>query len=192
MVHYRTMSLLQSILTIDYGVHDWFIPLRSDVLTSIFSAITFVGDGIFIFLVLCSVSLVLYRNTVPRQFVVPLWVSFVSAEGITFILKALIARQRPLYGLVVEHNFSFPSGHATVAVALYGFLVYIGSKYFKKLWMKYMLFMIGVVVIFLIGVSRLYLGVHYVSDVIAGYCVGAIGFALGVYVYQSQQHCIKE
>ena len=78
-------------------------------------------------------------------------------------------------------GFSFPSGHASISVAFYGFAIYIAMR-FVRLWStRINLLMLGVLIAFLIGFSRLYLGVHYLSDVVAGYLVGTSGIDAGYF-----------
>jgi undecaprenyl-diphosphatase len=82
------------------------------------------------------------------------------------------ARPAPVFGLVPAQHWSFPSGHAMVAAAFYLFLAYVAWRRLRGCWR-----LVGVaalvVVVALIGWSRLYLGVHYLTDVLAGYCAGA-------------------
>jgi undecaprenyl-diphosphatase len=91
------------------------------------------------------------------------------------LLKRLIQRQRPPDPLVEGiTNFSFPSGHAFMGVAFYGLLiwyasVYIGNKWFRRIVIVLLLFIIAA-----IGFSRIYLRVHYATDVIAGVCIGFV------------------
>lgn len=112
--------------------------------------------------------------------VLPLAISVVSCELLTFLGKLAIHRARPDGGVLSPSGFSFPSGHASISVAFYGFAIYIAMR-FARLWStRINLLMLGMLTIFLIGFSRLYLGVHYLSDVLAGYLIGAMGLMLGI------------
>ena len=81
-------------------------------------------------------------------------------------------RERPTeFRLIDEKGYSFPSGHSMVSMAYYGFLIYLIYKYVKNKKLKYILISGLILLIILIGTSRIYLGVHYTSDVIAGFLV---------------------
>ena len=88
------------------------------------------------------------------------------------ILKFIFKRERPIDLMLIEESgYSFPSGHTMVATAFYGFIIYLihKSNYSKKI--KIILTSILTILIILIGISRIYLGVHYATDVIAGYLI---------------------
>jgi undecaprenyl-diphosphatase len=167
---------------IDIRVHDWFLLVRDEDLISLFRFITMLGDSILILPTAIIISAFLYYKK-HTKFVIPFWATIVSAGATTFILKMITARPRPLDALMPENDFSFPSGHATIAVAFYGFLVFMIIHYYKQFVWKNMLLSLGMIIILLIGLSRLYLGVHYLSDIAAGYLVGTMGLLLGIYVY---------
>ena len=86
------------------------------------------------------------------------------------LLKFAIQRDRPFgVAIMIEKGFSFPSGHSMVSTAFYGFLIYLVYRYCQNNKLKYS-FIFGLsCLIFLIGISRVYLGVHYMSDVVAGF-----------------------
>lgn len=92
-----------------------------------------------------------------------------------FVLKHSFGRTRPLIPLLEEaRGLSFPSGHALMAVTFYGLLGYIVWQTVKNNALKWLLFVFFMLMILLIGFSRIYLRVHYTSDVIAGYCMGLL------------------
>ena len=96
-----------------------------------------------------------------------------GAGGLNQLLKALFRRERPhILRLATEHGFSFPSGHAMGSVILYGGLAFVLYHLYKGKWPFVVGVIIASVLIILIGISRIYLGVHYPSDVIAGYAGG--------------------
>lgn len=115
-----------------------------------------------------------------RWLIAPLLVSSLGAAAFTMLGKLAFQRPRPAEAVILEHSFSFPSGHATIAVAFYGFLGYVlirsaNNRRNRVNW----LFLSGTVIL-LIGLSRIVLGVHYLSDVWAGYLVGALWLIIGI------------
>ena len=94
-------------------------------------------------------------------------------------LKFLIQRPRPEgFALAAETGFSFPSGHSMAAMAFFGLLVWIVWHYKRDRAMRWMCAGAFSLIIVLIGLSRIYLGVHYASDVIGGFCVSLAWLAL--------------
>lgn len=92
---------------------------------------------------------------------------------LNFILKQLFHRQRPeLLKLIEIGGYSFPSGHSMSSISFYGFLIYLSIRYIKR-WPKYCIAGVLSLLIIAIGISRIYLGVHYASDVLGGYIVGS-------------------
>ena len=97
----------------------------------------------------------------------------VLSSIVNLMLKRWINRQRPLGEHMVDvYTLSFPSGHAMSAMAFYSFLVYLIWRYVHRLWLKLGLTLLCALLIIGIGVSRIYLGVHYPSDIVAGYLGG--------------------
>ncbi len=168
--NYITM-FLELILSIDYIVHDWFNAVRSDSLTTFFNSVTMLGNWQFVIPCAAVVVAVLYFYN-KRRYITPFMCVLINGEVITHVLKVLVARPRALDALVTKNDFSFPSGHAMIAIALYGFLIYMGRRHIKTVWIRRIAMLALTILILLIGLSRLYLGVHYVSDVLAGYLIG--------------------
>jgi undecaprenyl-diphosphatase len=94
--------------------------------------------------------------------------------------------------LYAEHSFSFPSGHATIAVAFYGFAGYIVARVTRSWNRKVNIFFATVILISAIGFSRIYLGVHYVSDVWSGYLVGAMWVIIAIALSEWLERKLKE
>jgi undecaprenyl-diphosphatase len=106
-----------------------------------------------------------------------------SSLALMFGLKHLFDRERPLVPLLEEaRGLSFPSGHALMSVTFYGLIIYIVFKGFKNTPLKWTLISLLLLIILTIGFSRIYLRVHYASDVIAGLCVGLLWLVICVAV----------
>lgn len=95
------------------------------------------------------------------------------------LIKLYFARPRPLFDdpVAFEPTFSFPSGHAMMSFIVYGLSAYLLCIDFKNRYARIFIVFGAVLAIVLIGISRLYLGVHYLSDVLGGYAAGAVWLA---------------
>jgi membrane-associated phospholipid phosphatase len=162
-----------SILVIDTNVDRLLASHRQPIATELFLCFTFLGKGPVIAasaLAAGALFLVLGR----RNYVVPLALTLGGAEGSVQLLKRAVGRVRPNPDLAyyVERSFSFPSAHATLAAAFYGFLAYAIVQEAQPAGLRragtcaMLLMALG------IGLSRVYLGVHYLSDVLGGYLLG--------------------
>ena len=153
--------------TIDNAIYETIIKIMNSNITAIMIFISFLGSAItLITLALASIFLV---NSKLKM--LNLALSFILNR----ILKLIIARPRPpRLRLVIENGYSFPSGHSMVSFAFYGFLIYLINKNLKNKKIKYPLIILLSLLILLIGISRIYLGVHYVTDVLGGYIIGLI------------------
>jgi membrane-associated phospholipid phosphatase len=99
-----------------------------------------------------------------------------GSGALDIALKLYFRRVRPEvpWAFVTEHSFSFPSGHSVAAVVLYGTLTYLIWNHLHHLWQRAAVILAALLLIAGIGASRIYLGVHYPSDVLAGYAVGLL------------------
>lgn len=150
-----------------YSIVSFFI---SDTMTTIMKFITFFADPIWC--ILFSVLVIIFWKKIRKAFLINLILVFM----LNYILKLIFSRTRPIdINIITETGYSFPSGHAMISLAIYGFLAYLlwESDYkYKKIGVSLL-----VLLIVLIGISRIYLGVHYTSDVIAGFIV-SLGYLL--------------
>ena len=105
-----------------------------------------------------------------------------GAEDVNFALKAIFRRERPSFPdpLASETSFSFPSGHSSVAIAFYGALALVLARLLPRWRARLALALAAAALVAVIGLSRLYLGVHYLSDVLAGFAAGLAWFLICV------------
>lgn len=140
-------------------------------LTSIMKFITFFGDSQTL-IMLAIVAFIAIRNK-KEAATVPLNLALIATCNAT--LKLLIKRPRPVgISLIEASGYSFPSGHSASSFAFYGFLMYLIYNNCKNQKLKIVSMMFLGILIFLIGLSRIYLGVHYASDVLGGYSLAAL------------------
>lgn len=146
----------------------------SDKLTSIMLVITFFGSvkGVAIISVIAIIILFITRHRLMCLF---LALTIGLGAGVfNKILKLYFKRERPdIQPIIQEHGYSFPSGHSMGSMILYGCLAFVLFKVYKHKWAKLCGAIIGIIMILIVGISRIYLGVHYPSDVVGGYIAGA-------------------
>lgn len=142
--------------------------MRNDVLTIIFKIITSFG-GVYCLIIIATLSTIFIKDK-KIAFSIP--INLIIITVLNYILKNIIARPRPEgYRLITETGYSFPSGHSMVSSAFYGLIIYFIWKNVKNKKLKYIsCILLGLIIAF-IGISRIYLGVHYASDVIGGFSI---------------------
>ncbi len=163
-------------MTLDRLARAFFVEnLRADWLTPIMESISALAAPISL-LVLLLVIAAFAPGRRPGMFCA---VNLVLVVALNLILKELVQRPRPEdISLIVETGFSFPSGHSMVAMAFFGLLVWLVWTYEKDRTMRYACCAGFSLLILLIGISRIYLGVHYASDVLAGFCISLAWLAM--------------
>lgn len=141
--------------------------LRDEKITLIMKLITALGSGLVLLTILLLMFL-LYKNK-KDTYIAAINISLIFI--LNNVIKMIVQRPRPSgYNLVIENNYSFPSGHSMVSTAFYGFIIYLIYKNVKDRKKRNILISLLFILIILICVSRIYLGVHYLSDTIGGFC----------------------
>lgn len=150
----------------------------SPLFTSVIKFITHIGDTITITVIcLLLIAIPVTRKTIA----LPVSSGVIISVLLNFILKNIFARQRPnILRLIAMDGYSFPSGHAMVNATLYCLFIYLTYRYINNKNTRALITTFCVLLILLIGFTRIYLGVHYAIDVIAGWIMG---FAVSVFVY---------
>ena len=156
------------IIIFDTNIYNTISLVKTDIITGIFKVITEFGDAMVLILI-ALVSLVLVKN---KKIGTAISLNLASIGLLNYILKNIIQRPRPEdFRLVEESGYSFPSGHSMASMAFYGLIIYFVFKNVKNKAVRNIICIILSILIVLIGISRIYLGVHYASDVIAGFLV---------------------
>ena len=169
--------LLQNVMSgdirrIDGIAYQFFVVrLRRDWLTPIMQSFTSLSAPVVLAVMLIIVA-AFAPGRMPGRFAAA---NLVGIVALNFALKEIVQRPRPEgFRLIAETGYSFPSGHSMVAVAFYGFMIWLIIRYEEDRLQRWIWSLALFFVVIMIGVSRVYLGVHYFSDVVAGYCVAAV------------------
>jgi len=168
-----------SIVAVDHAVAQLIAKFRAPELIPPFIWITALGRGSVIALLLAAACAILWLLRRP-WLTVPLLVSSLGASAFMWLGKLAFHRPRPIESVLLETSYSFPSGHATIAMAFYGFMGYVLARSATRWTTKVNLSFLAGTLILLIGLSRILLGAHYLSDVWAGYLVGALWLIVGI------------
>lgn len=175
------------IVRMDNFVNAFFLPWQVKPLTSAFLWITALGSGPAIVVTTIIGTGFLWSQ---RQFrmLAPLWIACAGAIGTTSVGKVLVGRPRPEFTIDTSAPFSsFPSGHATAAMAVYGFIAYAIARGLRNGRERFEVSYWTAVLIGFVGLSRIVLGVHYLTDVVGGFLVGGFWLLIGVTVAEWTQ-----
>lgn len=162
---------------IDFGLFDLVMRLLSEI-----------GEPVW-GVIFITVFVVFLLSIKHKKDALMLFVSSIGVIIVSSIVKILVARPRPPEELVKHlteyvQSDSFPSGHVLHFIGLYGFLAFLIYKYLPMGWRKNALIRLVMLVIFLMGLSRIYMGVHWFSDVLGSYLIGMVWLYLMVVLYK--------
>lgn len=160
---------LFSLKPLDNFFYQYIIMLKTPIITQLFKLFTYLGSGITI----CSLIVILLLINRKKGFYFLINIIFVMA--INLLLKNIFMRSRPMdINLIIETGYSFPSGHAMASMASYGLIIYyLYHSNLKDIFKKISIILLTVLII-LIPISRVYLGVHFFSDVLLGVSLSLI------------------
>lgn len=154
-------------LTIDQLVLDNISAIRSDNLTSVIKIVTYLGQFIVLYLICIVVCTILFvkKDKASGIFVAS---SLVVSSIVSTIIKYLVRRPRPIPTIITDIGYSFPSAHSMLSLALYVSILVVIFKYVRPRWARILLTLAVIILEVTIVFTRLYLGVHYLSDCLAG------------------------
>lgn len=159
-----------NLIGFDNLISDLVLNNQNGILHNISVYISIIFEPFYVFVFVVLLSIILFLNK-KKEWAVILFISSAFAGASIYLLKHVFLRDRPINMLFQETGFSFPSGHAMIAVVLFGILIYyiFGIKSKTK---EFFYIFMCVLSILVIGFSRIYLNVHWFSDVIASYLFG--------------------
>lgn len=151
-------------LYLDSIIYKYIARYISEDLTTLISCLTSIGGATIVILI---TIITILKN---KKYGLFLALNLIIITILQILLKSFFARERPIdISLIDESGYSFPSGHSLTSMAIYGFIIYI--IYISKLSRKLKIFLITIfsLLILIVGFSRIYLGVHFFTDVVGGF-----------------------
>lgn len=176
------------LVLVDRTLNHWLDAVRAEPFIAIFTWITSLGSSATLIAVTLAATafLCVHRR---RHCVLPLWITVVGAQATTYLGKFALDRARPEFVTgVTAVTPSFPSGHATGAMAVYGFVAFLIVRELPRRRDRFDVVYWTLVLIAAVGFSRMYLGVHYASDVAAGFLVGSFWLLVGIMLTGLREH----
>ncbi len=172
--------LSNNIQAFDAYVYSIVSKIISEKMTTFMKFITFLASQQFLGIISVLIFLSIFTKKQKYSFYAAMSIINISLSSIINVgLKWLIDRNRPdILKLVEVTGLSFPSGHSMASISFYGFIIYLCSRFCKGKYKNLIIFPLAILIV-LIGFSRIYLGVHYSSDVLGGFSLGV--FWLGVF-----------
>jgi len=178
--------MTQDVLAFDAAVGKFVYGFRSEGLTCLLTMITGLGNWQTIALI-CILLLLFPRTRFSCG--VPSSAAYLAARGILEILKLFFQRERPdsALHLITESGYSYPSGHAFSVLIFYGMLIFLCRSNIKNRNAANLITALLCCLVLLIGISRIYLGVHYPTDVLGGWSIGLC--VLMIFIFSWRSHC---
>ena len=156
------------ILDFDNYIYKKISLIRTQNITNIFIIITNIASA-SVLIIITLITLIFFKD---KKIGTAITINLLIIVSLNIALKNIIQRPRPIgFRLIEESGYSFPSGHSMVSMAFYGLIIYFIYNSIKNKKLKIILISLLAVLILLIGISRIYLGVHYTSDVLAGFII---------------------
>lgn len=173
------LLILEDLIKFDHQLHSDLLSARTPSLINFFLLITNLASAWFVVSASIAFVLFLFFNK-KKNYLLPFFISLLGGIITNFFSKFLLRRLRPIEPVYTEISYSFPSAHSTIAIVLYGFIFYYFWQQAKKRSTKNLILVFGILLILAIGFSRIYLGVHFFSDVVGGYLLGLAWLCGGI------------
>jgi len=159
----------------------FFGNIRNGVLTSFIKFFTCLGS-IYVLIAVAIIMIFCFKSKRERIFIS---LSIVVAGLFSTLFKYLVQRGRPVnIALIEEVGYSFPSAHTMISLVVYGFLIYLLLKFMKNKPLKVVISILFALIIIVVGLTRVYLGVHFMTDIFAGWLLGACVLVVCIVCYE--------
>ena len=175
-----------SFFLLDFAVTDFFFSIRTSFGVHFFTFITTLASPAVGILIM-GMILGIWAQQKHWLRILITTSGFLATGSVTAVLKLLFHRSRPdmLFRAVIEDSYSLPSGHATTAAFVFGFIGYLTLLHIHSNKIRALIICLIIIIVALIDLSRVYLGVHYLSDVLAGNAIGFLGLFLTIHTLQT-------
>lgn len=173
-----------SIAPFDTAVISFVQGLEAPWLTAILKVFTTMGSGYFVVPMALILVAILYFGLRARPQAWLLLIVIAGTPLFNTLLKLYFKRERPdIHRILDAHGFSFPSGHAMISFSLYAIIAFIAWGFIKTAAGRVVLLLFTAFMILTISISRIYLGVHYPSDIVGGFTVSALWLTIAITIY---------
>ena len=176
------LVLNNNIKFIDDTIYNFINKFHSDGVTIFFKIITNMASPLV--LILITILMLFFKNKSNAKVIS---INLLIILIINNILKIIFSRPRPIDMLIEENGYSFPSGHSMISMGFYGLLIYIIYINTNNKYIKWISIILCSILILLIGLSRIYLRVHYASDVLAGFLISLSYLILFISLYAKKE-----
>jgi membrane-associated phospholipid phosphatase len=175
-----------TMLGLDQSVYRWAASMRSDAATTFFLSFTYVGGPVGVAVLAIGIAALLFVRG-HRGLALYLILTGGAGGVVNMLLKQVFARARPdlAEALRQAHGYSFPSGHAMGSMIVFGALAYVVSRLHHRWRLRAAIMALLLTTILTVGLSRVYLGVHWISDIAAGFAAGAIWLVVATVTFEA-------
>lgn len=158
-------------INLDSNIHNYILSIRNNNLNNMFKIITNLGSASCLIILTIFILLFIKNKKIGKNIILHLLLALLLNQ----FTKIIFARPRPInINLIEETGYSFPSGHSMISLVFYGYIIYQIYKSNLNKNLKLIINTLLIIIILLIGTSRIYLGVHYLTDVIGGFILASI------------------
>ncbi|MCR4437243.1 MAG: bifunctional DedA family/phosphatase PAP2 family protein [Clostridiales bacterium] len=162
----------QELSVFDNSIYKFVASFITEDMTDFMKFLTFLGSGLVLIFITAIVIIAVRKNKKYAFYGWMIGANLLASSILNELFKVIFHRERPdILRLIDITGFSFPSGHSMIGLCFYGFIAYILWVNMKSRW-RYPLVILSVALVISIGISRIYLGVHYASDVLGGFSAG--------------------
>lgn len=171
--------------TFDDTLIGWIQGMESPGMTRFMQLFTWIGSEVPVVVITILAMLVLYIYLRHKRELLFLACVIAGSTLLNALIKLVFQRARPTINRIIEvSGYSFPSGHSMAAFSLYGGLAFLIWKHVPTATGRVLMIIVSAIFILTIGMSRIYLGVHYPSDVVGGYFLSGCWLAVCIWFYQ--------